>query len=104
MPSRPKLREIVAALEKLYGKPAPFPSNDPWELILRENASYLVDDATREEVFRSLKATRTACAFSCGPGMRRTMRTTRRRTGPPPRPWGRSFRTARRGSSRRTSS
>jgi hypothetical protein len=56
MPSRPKLREIVATLEKLYGKPAPFPSNDPWELILRENASYLVDDATREEVFRSLKA------------------------------------------------
>ena len=56
MPSRPKLREIVAVLEKLYGKPAPFPSNDPWELILRENASYLVDDATREEVFRSLKA------------------------------------------------
>ena len=56
MPSRPKLREIVVALEKLYGKPAPFPSNDPWELILRENASYLVDDATREEVFRSLKA------------------------------------------------
>jgi len=56
MPSRPKLKETVAALEKLYGKPAPFPSSDPWELILRENASYLVDDATREEVFRSLKA------------------------------------------------
>ena len=56
MPSRPKLREIVATLEKFHGKPAPFPSNDPWELILRENASYLVDDATREEVFRSLKA------------------------------------------------
>ena len=56
MPARPKLKATVAALEKLYGKPAPFPSNDPWELILRENASYLVDDATRREVFRSLKA------------------------------------------------
>ena len=56
MPSRPKLREIVAALEKVYGKHEPFPSTDPWELILRENASYLVDDATREAVFRSLKA------------------------------------------------
>ena len=55
MPSRPKLRQIVASLEKLYGKPAPFPSSDPWELILRENASYLVDDIAREEVFRSLK-------------------------------------------------
>ena len=56
MPSRPKLREIVSALEKFHGKPSPFPASDPWELILRENASYLVDDATREEVFRSLKA------------------------------------------------
>ncbi|MFI5119860.1 MAG: endonuclease III domain-containing protein [Thermoanaerobaculia bacterium] len=56
MPARPKLKEIVAALEKFHGKPAPFPSSDPWELILRENASYLVDDATRDEVFRSLKA------------------------------------------------
>ena len=55
MASRPKLRGVVAALEKMYGKPAPFPSNDPWELILRENASYLVDDATRDEVFQSLK-------------------------------------------------
>ena len=50
------LRTIVAALDKFHGTPAGFPSTDPWELILRENASYLVDDATREEVFRSLKA------------------------------------------------
>ena len=56
MPGRPKLKATIAALERLYGKPAPFPSSDPWELILRENASYLVDDATREEVFSSLKA------------------------------------------------
>ena len=56
MPARPKLKTTIAALERLYGKLAPFPSNDPWELILRENASYLVDDATREEVFSSLKA------------------------------------------------
>jgi endonuclease-3 len=56
MPARLRLKEIVAALEKLYGKPSPFPTNDPWELILRENAAYLVDDATRERVFRSLKS------------------------------------------------
>src|SRR5450631_1951200 len=55
MPSRPRLSEIVVTLEKVYGKPAPFPSRDPWELILRENAAYLVDEETREEVFRSLK-------------------------------------------------
>jgi endonuclease III len=53
--ARPKLRDVVAALEEASGKGAPFPSRDPWELILRENAAYLVDDATREEVFRSLK-------------------------------------------------
>jgi endonuclease III len=54
MKARPKIRDLVAALRRTYGKPAPFPSRDPWELILRENAAYLVDDATREEVFRSL--------------------------------------------------
>lgn len=55
MSARPKLRDVVAALRKAYGKPSPFPSGDPWELILRENASYLVDDATRDEVFLSLR-------------------------------------------------
>jgi endonuclease III len=55
MSARPNPRDVVAALEKAYGKAAPFPSRDPWELILRENASYLVDDETREEVFQSLK-------------------------------------------------
>jgi endonuclease-3 len=56
MPSRPRLPELVAALVRFHGKPEPLPSRDPWELILRENAAYLVDDATRDEVFRSLKA------------------------------------------------
>jgi endonuclease III len=55
MSARPKLAQVVVALGKAHGKPVSFPSSDPWELILRENASYLVDDATREEVFRSLK-------------------------------------------------
>jgi endonuclease III len=53
---RPKLKDVVAALRRLYGEPKPFVSADPWELVLRENAAYLVDDATREDVFRSLKA------------------------------------------------
>lgn len=55
MKARPKLREVISALEASAGKAAPFPSKDPWELILRENAAYLVDDAVRDEVFRSLK-------------------------------------------------
>ncbi len=56
MPARPKLKDVVAALQRLYGAPKPFPSRDPWELVLHENAAYLVDDATRGEVFRSLKS------------------------------------------------
>jgi endonuclease-3 len=56
MPPRLRLKEIVAGLEKLYGMPSPLPTSDPWELVLRENAAYLVDDATREKVFRSLKS------------------------------------------------
>jgi len=56
MPARPKLKDVVAALRRLYGEPKPFFSSDPWELVLHENAAYLVDDATRGEVFRSLKS------------------------------------------------
>ncbi|HEX5854884.1 MAG TPA: hypothetical protein VFZ57_04620, partial [Thermoanaerobaculia bacterium] len=56
MPARPKLKDVVAALARLYGAPKPFFSTDPWELVLHENAAYLVDDATRGEVFRSLKS------------------------------------------------
>lgn len=56
MPARPKLKDVVAALRRLYGEPKPFFSSDAWELVLHENAAYLVDDATRAEVFRSLKS------------------------------------------------
>lgn len=56
MPAPPKLKDVVTALRRLYGRPTPFFSSDPWELILHENAAYLVDDAARGEVFRSLKA------------------------------------------------
>jgi endonuclease-3 len=56
MPARPKLKDVVAALRRLYGTPKPFVSRDPWELVLHENAAYLVDDATRGDVFRALEA------------------------------------------------
>jgi endonuclease III len=55
MKAVPRIRDVVGVLAKAYGKAPPFPSRDPWALILRENASYLVDDATREEVFLSLE-------------------------------------------------
>jgi endonuclease III len=53
--SRPALEEIAAALEELHGAPATLPTRDPFELVLWENAAYLVDDATRAAVFARLK-------------------------------------------------
>jgi endonuclease III len=48
------LRDVVARLEQLYGRPKPPPS-DPFELILGENCAYLVDDERRARVFMRLK-------------------------------------------------
>ena len=53
--SRPPLSKVVALLEKLYGAPGKLSSHDVFELILFENAAYLVDDARRDEVFQTLK-------------------------------------------------
>jgi endonuclease III len=48
------LREILAALEGLYGKPpAPLPRT-PFEWVLWENVAYLVDDERRAAAFRAL--------------------------------------------------
>ena len=52
---RPKLTDIVAALERRYGPPAPPAVTDPWEQIVLENASYLVDDERRRTVFERLR-------------------------------------------------
>ena len=49
-----KLTRIIAALEKLYGSMAPRVT-DPFEMILLENAAYLVDDARRQETFERLR-------------------------------------------------
>jgi endonuclease III len=49
------LREALDALAKRYGAPKRPRVTDPFEQILYENASYLVDDETRAEVFSSLK-------------------------------------------------
>lgn len=48
------LLEIADRLEKLYGR-IKQPLTDPFEIILAENAAYLVDDARRIEVFRRLR-------------------------------------------------
>ncbi len=45
----------VEALEKIYGRPGRPAVTDPFEMILWESCAYLVDDARRTEVFRSLR-------------------------------------------------
>jgi endonuclease III len=49
------LVKIVTALEKMYGAAAPRVT-DPFEMILLENASYLVDDERRHETLERLRA------------------------------------------------
>jgi endonuclease III len=53
--SPPPLRHAVQTLKTLYGRLEPPVTTDPFELILLENAAYLVDDARRAEVFAVLK-------------------------------------------------
>ena len=47
--------EAVERLEEVYGRPTPPRITDPFEMILWESCAYLVDDARRAEVFRSLE-------------------------------------------------
>ncbi|HEV8611856.1 MAG TPA: hypothetical protein VGQ73_00010 [Gemmatimonadales bacterium] len=53
-PARWPLQEIVDRLEKHYGKPAPFPLRDPFQLVLWECCAYLVDDERRARVYARL--------------------------------------------------
>jgi endonuclease III len=50
------LQSAVAGLKRLYGKPAPPVSRDPFILILWEQVAYLVPDAKRRTAFLQLKA------------------------------------------------
>jgi len=50
-----RLAAIVKALETLYGPPA-LRITDPFEMVVLENAAYLVDDARRYETFERLRA------------------------------------------------
>jgi hypothetical protein len=50
-----KLASVVSALRKHYGKPAPPLTRDPFELVLLENAAYLVDDSRRATTWEALR-------------------------------------------------
>lgn len=50
-----RLAEVITALRRAYGRQAAPPVTRPFELVLYENASYLVDDERRERVWRALR-------------------------------------------------
>jgi endonuclease III len=47
--------KLVDKLQQHYGTPAPPPSTDPLELIIRENIAYLASDKRRAEAFATIK-------------------------------------------------
>lgn len=52
----PDLKKILATLERHYGRPEQPPAKGPFELVLWENACYLLPDERRAEVFAGLRA------------------------------------------------
>jgi len=55
MARRKQLLKILDQLEKFYGTPEPPPAHNAFELILWENAGYLIDDPKRHFAFSELK-------------------------------------------------
>jgi len=51
----PEFKKIVAALKRHYGDPALPPAEGPFELVMWENACYLLPDERRREVFEALR-------------------------------------------------
>ena len=51
----PELKKLIAGLQKHYGTPEMPPARGPFELVMWENACYLLPDSRRAEVFAALK-------------------------------------------------
>lgn len=51
----PELNKIISTLKRAYGAPKVPPAKGPFELILWENACYLLPDERRAEVFEGLR-------------------------------------------------
>jgi hypothetical protein len=49
------LQDLLDRLEATDGPPGQLPAVDGWELVLRENVAYLVDDATRDRCMGALR-------------------------------------------------
>ncbi len=54
-PRMHKFTRVVQQLRRYYGKPTGPPAQGPFELILWENACYLLPDERRKEVFETLR-------------------------------------------------
>src|ERR1051326_7389474 len=65
----PELKKLIARLEKHHGAPAMPPARGPLELVMWENACYLLPDTRRAEVFEAVKRQvgMTATAISKAP-------------------------------------
>jgi endonuclease-3 len=51
----PDLKKLIAALKRCYGTPKLPPAKGPFELVMWENACYLLPDDRRAEVFEGLR-------------------------------------------------
>jgi endonuclease-3 len=51
-----KFTRVMQQLRKYYGEPARPPADGPFELVMWENACYLLPDERRKEVFEALRA------------------------------------------------
>jgi len=51
----PDFKDLLARLKHHYGAPTLPPAKGPFELILWENACYLLPDTRRQEVFEALR-------------------------------------------------
>jgi endonuclease-3 len=55
VPSPPDLNKLVAVLQRHYGQPKVPPAKGPFELVMWENACYLLPDERRAAVFEGLR-------------------------------------------------
>jgi len=51
----PDLKKLIVYLQKRYGAPELPPARGPFELVMWENACYLLPDTRRQEVFEALR-------------------------------------------------
>jgi endonuclease-3 len=55
LPLMPDLKKLIAALKRVYGAPKLPPARGPFELVMWENACYLLPDERRLQVFEGLR-------------------------------------------------